>query len=270
METDAGIQIVHTCGDILQYAIGGDATVCTTSTTLTTTQATACNLFESYCNGCVTNTWTCSTSSQCVYTGPCNTTATYYDVYGYCPPLSRTGRALGLKCSGPDGGTAGTCTSTAGCTVNTDCLGQVADNGATCNGADCVCFQNACYFQCANDLDCPGGYACDSTSKVCKASGCTSDTACKTQLGNVKAVCNTMTGACALPCATDHDCSPSSGAVKALGSFTNSVCGTDGFCASVINACSTNADCITTSESQVNTFCVPVAPQAAYRSAITN
>jgi hypothetical protein len=270
VETDAGVQVIHTCGDLLQYAIGGDATVCPTSEPLST-QATACNLFESYCNGCVTNTWACSASNQCVYTGPCSTTAESSDEFGICPTESRTGRTLNLTCTSVDGGTAGTCAPSTGCTTTADCAEQRADNGDLCNGTDCVCFNNACFFQCASNLDCPAGYACDSTSKVCKASGCSSDAACKVQLGNVTATCNATTGNCVVPCKTDHDCSPSSGVVPALGSFTNEVCGTDNTCVSVLRSCSSDNDCIVADTgSSVNTFCITPAPPAGVVSAITN
>jgi hypothetical protein len=270
--SDAGYPQLRTCSDLLNYVIGGDATACSTATS-GTSLAEACNFFSEYCNGCVSSTWKCN-NSQCQFTGTCNTTALSQAYPGACPPSTRTGRALGTTCVSADGGTTGTCTSTSNtaCKVDADCYGKVdVDDYGTCLGGDCTCYQGGCYFQCASDLDCQGGYACDSATKLCKSSGCTSDAVCKSQSGNVKEVCNMTTRACALPCTNDHDCSPSSGAVHALGAFTGSVCGPDGFCASVTSSCTTNDDCKATVTNTVNTFCVPVpAATSTYRSAITN
>jgi hypothetical protein len=266
--TDAGRLVApRTCNDLLQYFIGGDATICNSTLNATPTAA-ACNLFQTYCNGCVTNTWACN-ANQCQYTGPCSTAATSDEDVGLCPIMTRTGRQLGLKCTSPDGGTTGSCQNSA-CATNADCVNQPADNNSTCGATDCVCLASTCYFQCASNLDCPNGYACDTTTKVCKKTGCSSDTVCKTQLGNVKASCDATSGSCVVPCANDHDCSPSSGAVSALGVFRGQVCGPNHFCVTVAGGCSSDTDCLASGTSQVNTFCVPLTTPATYTSAITN
>jgi hypothetical protein len=269
VSTDAGSVTVHTCGDILQYMFGGDASICGTASVLPdSTEAQACNTYMTYCAGCTTNTWKCDSTSRCQYTGPCDPTAPTQYYVGFCPQYSRTGRQLNLTCNGT--GTTGTC-STNGCKSDADCYGlRDVDDVGTCVGTDCVCFQGSCYFQCASDLDCQAGYACDATSKTCKLAGCTSDAVCKTRANNAKAVCNTTTQACAIPCANDHDCSPSSGAVPQLGQFTGSVCGSDNFCTSVQGVCTSNDDCKASTNATVNTFCVTPSTASQYRSAITN
>jgi hypothetical protein len=270
---DAGnFFVVRTCSDLLNFVIGGNTAIC--GTTTVTQVIEACNAYAHYCNGCVVDSWSCN-SGQCAYTGPCAVGASTFQ-WNSCPTLTRAGRALNLRCVG-DAGATGTCTSGA-CQTSADCPGQIPLdlNGInTCEGTDCVCFQNACYFACATDLDCPGGYTCDATNKVCTRTGCIpgagADTTCKVQLADSRAHCQTVNGlgTCTIPCTGDHDCSPFSGAVPGTTFNPARVCGPDGFCVSVAGGCSSDGDCRTTSNS-VNGFCVAAPPAAAVRSAIAN
>jgi hypothetical protein len=267
--TDAGTVAIHTCDDLLQYMLRGDTSTCQTVTP-DSTAAEVCNLYANYCDP-NNNPWMCDGNNMCQFNGSCDPTAPSKFYTGFCPTESRTGRLLGLSCTPSSGDpTTGSCTST-GCTQDSDCYGHPdVSNVGTCVGSDCICFQSACYFSCGSDLDCPNGYACDSSSNVCKLAGCTSSQACRISTGNAKAVCDMTKGACAIPCGNDHDCSPSSGAVKALGAFTGDVCGTDGFCTSVLDGCSTDDDCKGSGAAPVNTFCVTTAAAPTYQSAITN
>lgn len=277
--SDAGTAVyVRTCDDLLHVAIGGDATVCATAV-VGTILSEACNLFQNFCNGCTTNTWQCTSSSQCVYTGPCTVGRSSYYAGG-CPYLTRSGRTTGYTCTGGDAGTTGTCGGTSsGCTAAADCVGKTTVDVSTsypCTGAsDCTCYQGGCYFKCSSNLDCSAGYACDTTSGVCKVTGCTpgtsGDTLCRAAYGKETYKCSANeagVGSCVLGCTSDHDCSPYSGAIPGTGTFT-SVC-YQGLCTSASGSCSTDADCLASASGGVNMFCVTPTTSAAVRSAVAN
>jgi hypothetical protein len=273
---DAGqFFVVRTCSDLLTFAIGGNTAVCGTATD--PTLITACNYYTHYCNGCVVDSWDCN-AGRCAYTGPCTVgTLSSPAVWNSCPTLTRSARQLALTCAGGDAGTLGTCQQGA-CQTSPDCVGLIPSdlNGTSsaCQTGDCVCFQNACYFQCASDLDCPGGYACDTTNKVCAFTGCapgaSADATCKVQLQDTRATCKQVNGAgnCVIPCTGDHDCSQFSGAIPGT-VFTPSVCGPDGYCVSVVGGCTSDSDC-RTQNTATNGFCVAPSAPAQVHSAIAN
>jgi hypothetical protein len=205
--------------------------------------------------------------------------ASTISVWNSCPTLTRSGRALNLQCVGGDAGALGTCAAGT-CQTNADCLGQrpidEQNTNAACEGTDCVCYQNACYFGCTTELDCPGGYSCDPTNKVCKQTGCVpgqpADQTCKVQKADARAVCrptSTSPGDCVIPCAGDHDCSQFSGAIPGTSFAPQSVCGPDSFCVSVGGGCTVDDDCRTISNT-TNGFCVAASPPSFVRSAIAN
>lgn len=273
---DSGLSVsIRTCSDLLSIGIGGNIAVCPLSGS--TSVVEACNVYAQFCSGCVANkNWACN-SGQCVYTGSCIVGATSVDTFGSCPTTTRSGRSLALRCIGGDAGTNGTCGGGA-CAVDADCVGkEPADSNFICEGNDCVCSGMACYFACGSDLDCPGGYACDATTKVCKLTGCTpgaaADATCKAQTANSKAICknvkSTGVGACVIPCAGDHDCSQFSGAIPGTRLNPEQVCGPDGYCVSVAGNCTDDSDCKSTSTA-TNGFCTTPPAAANLRSAISS
>jgi hypothetical protein len=274
------------CAAVLQ-ALGGSAAGCSSPTGPNATAiSTMCYYYETYCASTCAANWSC-TNNSCLYTGACTVGASSETV-GACATYTRAGRTVNATCTpSPDAGTAGTCAPSGGsCAVATDCNGQtIADpsvlenRGTKCVGGDCTCYQNKCYFACAQDIDCAGGYSCNTSTHLCTqamARGCQSNNDCATismngMGANAKAICQTATNTCAVPCTTDHDCSRSSGAVPALGSFSGYVCSA-GYCTAVsttTSSCSTNADCESTGTGAVNTFCVTPATPGTFESAIS-
>jgi hypothetical protein len=280
------------CAAILQ-AIGGSTAACSSlspSNLNNSSTSKMCYYYQTYCASTCSTNWSCS-NNACVYTGGC-TLGSGYETSGACAYYTRTGKVVNETCiAAPDAGmsvgTPGSCGAAATtCTTSADCNGQtiadpqVLDNeGTTCAGGDCTCVQNKCYFSCAQDIDCAGGYSCNTTSHLCTQAtptGCMTNNDCVTVsvagMGtNAKAICNTTTHACAVPCMTDHDCSLSSGAVPSLGRFSGYVC-SNNYCTAVstsAGSCSTNADCQGMSNGGVNTFCVTPSTPAVTESAIS-
>src|ERR1035438_10391710 len=114
---------------------------------------------------------------------------------------------------------------------------------------DCTCYQSACYFKCTKDIDCASGSTCDTTTSLCKKSGCTTAGDCVQSTGNPLAQCNA--GACQIACTNDVECAPPS-----------TICAS-GFCKAA--GCSSDANCT----SSTHLFCV-TATSTTYTSAVTN
>jgi len=247
----AGLSGYVRCEDLLGY-LGGKASICTTSG-VTSGQSQACFDYATYCQ-CSPSPWAC-TNNACVYTAPCTSTSSRAAI-GACPSETRTGRALSTMCNIAGSATAGSCQ--AGCVADSDCSGKVPTGALTqqaCSGADagatdCTCYQSACYFKCSKDIDCASGFACDTTTSLCKAAGCTTDADCVESTGSPRSQC--MSGVCKTSCASDPECAPPS-----------TIC-SSGFCAPA--GCSSNADC---TGSGAHLFCVP-AVATTYTSAVTD
>ena len=300
--SDSGVYLGSTnvyadqCSAVLQ-ALGGSVAVCA-SPDANSPNDTAilhmCFYYQTYCgSGCAAN-WSC-TNNACVYSGSCTLNAGSANP-GSCPTYTRTGRVTGQNCiaandaGGGAPGTPGSCSAApTTCATNAECNGQtIADpstlsftGSTTCEGGDCACYQNKCYFGCTQDINCAGGYACDTATGLCKRAsppGCQSNSDCATMsvMGmsrNAKAICQSSTRTCAVPCSTDHDCSISSGAVPSLGPFSGYVCSA-GFCTAVATSagsCTTNADCrgLGGGSGNVNLFCVTPTTVTAVESAIS-
>jgi hypothetical protein len=247
------------CQDLLAF-IGGDTTNCANTANLEEPDglASACFLYNTYCGSCGANgPWACN-SGQCVYAAPCTSTGTAVEILeNACPSASRLRSGFNTTCASSDGGAGGTCSS--GCLVDTDCAGKVpSDSIATCAsgdaGSNCICYQKACYFSCATDLDCAAGKSCDSSTHLCKSTGCAADADCVQTLRNPMAKCATATGTCSVSCTKDTDCNPPS-----------SICSA-GSC--MAPGCTSDLDCTL---GAAHSFCVTgPATTAAYSSAITN
>jgi hypothetical protein len=250
---------VSSCADIVELALGGDASIC--DATPSPAKDPACFYYKTYCD-CAANTWTC-TNNSCVYSAKCSHDG---NVFKGCPTRTRTGAGTG----------AATCDTTAdkcqplasGCDTAADCeTNPVADDSSdTCETDECVCVANKCYRKCDEDLDCPAHYSCDTKQKVCTPSpACTEATQCARTLGDIRATCTS--GKCVLPCTTDHDCSPS-GIPQGGGAFNAQVCGKDGTCVAL--GCATDDECET--QSGLKTFCIDPrpTPPGTIRSAITD
>jgi len=235
------------CEDISAY-IGDPANCDNASLNTQTYLAAGCFLYKTYCN-CAANTWACN-ANQCAYTAPCSVnTATLNG----CPQYTRTGPGLSTVCNLSAGGPTGSCS--AGCATPTDCAGKTplsanhACSAPDAGGANCTCFQSACYFKCTKDIDCAGGYTCDTATNLCKVAGCTTNADCVQSTGNPKAQC--AMGACQVACANDGECNPPS-----------SICSA-GFCKA--SGCSSDANC----PGSTHRFCVTATP-TMFTSAVTN
>jgi hypothetical protein len=251
---------VHTCEDILQLVLGGDRSVCAAGRDAGSTVGIGCYYYQTYCQ-CAPSTWAC-TNGACVYTAPCSSSVA--NAPGGCPSLSRARAQLPTTCDP----TTNKCQLTTGsCASATECNDAgAADIAATCRGGDCTCYQSGCYIKCTRDLDCQGGYSCDTTRNLCVQGSCTKDQECAVQLNNVRAKC--QNGACRVACASDHDCSPPGGSGQA--NFNGTVCDpSNKVCVPV--GCTADIDCAASS-GNVRTFCVaaPDAGTTIVHSAITN
>ena len=252
------------CQDLVTF-VGGDATVCSTIASQPVTEATeeiatACFYYNTYCAPCAAAPpWAC-TNNSCTYTGSCTATGTVTATRaGACPTQTRLGNTAGSGvCNSADGGPSGTCS--AGCSVNSDCAGKTpADGNHPCSAADaggggnCICYAATakCYFSCSTDLDCAAGKACDPTSHLCKAEGCTTDTDCVQSLGNPMGKC--VAGVCSTSCTKDTDCNP-----------PTQICSA-GLC--MYSGCTSDVDCTSTT---AHSFCVTAPPAPMISSAITN
>ena len=245
------------CEDLLAF-LGGDATICANPanfTSLTQSLAQGCFYYNAYCGSCgASGPWAC-TNSQCVYTAPCTPTGTVASMATACPSETRTGRGLSITCTVPAGATMGSCQ--AGCAMDSDCAGKIPPgSNHTCSAADagagtnCTCYQSACYFKCARDLDCAAGNVCDPTTHLCKPAGCTGDPDCIQSLGNPRATCTG--GTCQIKCDNDSNCGP-----------PTSIC-SSGYCKPA--GCTSDTDCPGNGSHQ---FCVTATP-TMYAGAITN
>jgi hypothetical protein len=290
---DAGVETIvpgktiylDQCASILGVGLGGDPTVCSNSPT--GANAELCFYYQLYC-ACAPNTWAC-TNNACVYTGPCTVGSPEafldeIETVGQCPTETRATKHSTASCTGTaDAGSSGSCQA-ATCTTAASCNGSLAVGTATpCQDGDCTCYQDACYFPCAQDLDCSGGFTCDATNHVCKPvperrcitnNDCVGAGVLPGLPANATAICDLTSNTCKVPCAVDHDCSLSSGAVPALGAFSGNFC-SGGFCTAVVTsnlACMTNADCESLPQTgSVNMFCVtPAASTSSVTSAVTS
>lgn len=275
---------LNQCSSILNVGLGGDPSVCS-GTMLDAATSEFCFYYQTYC-ACAPNTWMCM-NNACVYTGTCTvgTTAILGEsqTLGQCPTETRATKHETVTCTGSaDAASAGSCQA-ATCTDSTSCNGITAIGTTTpCQSGDCTCFQDGCYLECAQDLDCPAGYECDTTNHVCRqvpAKRCKTNNDCVDVdvlpglPANATAICDPGSSTCKVPCTVDHDCSYSSGAVPALGAFSGNFCSA-GFCAAVVSSglsCTTNADCLANPGSgSVNMFCVTPAPTTvSVTSAVT-
>jgi hypothetical protein len=262
---DGGFETVHPslsganlrCEDLLAY-IGGDASICNQTTFPNNEQSLAegCFDYTTYCK-CAANTWAC-TNNACSYTAPCSNAA---GSAANCPSETRTGRALGATCNVAGAGATGTCQ--AGCTTAADCSDTFpSGSGHACSQADagggnCTCYQSACYFKCTKDVDCASGSTCDTTTSLCKKSGCMTTADCVQSTSNPRAQCNA--GACQIPCGNDVECISANGG----GGPPGTICSA-GLCKAA--GCSSDASCTTSS---THLFCVTAAA-ATYTSAVTN
>jgi hypothetical protein len=269
------------CQDLLDY-MGGNTSLCSSATLpaagvdsvtygyvyAETGLAKACSLYMAYCE-CSTSTWAC-TNNTCVYTAPCGvgttTVTTTTASTAQCAPETRTGTPLSTTCTVPDGGTTGTCGAAAGqCSTSSDCVGQTGiGTSAKCaetdaGDNDCTCYMSGCYFTCKSDLDCAGGYTCNTTKSLCQvAPACTTNDDCIVKyIGSAYASqYQCVMGACVQSCTEDIQCG------------ADSVC-SSGACVSVLGGCTTNADC----SGSVQEFCVTTPTTTAtttYTSAVTN
>ena len=141
--------------------------------------------------------------------------------------------------------------------MDSDCAGKIPPgSNHTCSAADagagtnCTCYQSACYFKCARDLDCAAGNVCDPTTHLCKPAGCTGDPDCIQSLGNPRATCTG--GTCQIKCDNDSNCGP-----------PTSIC-SSGYCKPA--GCTSDTDCPGNGSHQ---FCVTATP-TMYAGAITN
>jgi hypothetical protein len=242
------------CEDLVSF-FGGDTTPCsqTQFPAANNYLATACALYQTFCQ-CAPNTWTCSPTNQCLFTGPC-ASPVVGETSQTCPSGTRTGRSVGT-CNIPANATTGTCQ--AGCSMDSDCVDKTpTSSGHTCSGVDggptnCTCYQSSCYFKCNSDLDCQGGYSCDTMgTHLCKQAACTSNADCVLEKNDPRAQC--VTGACQIPCQADIEC----------GTSTSTIC-SGGFCKP--SGCTSDTDCTGT----VHEFCVTAPPASALVGAITN
>jgi hypothetical protein len=238
--------------------------------TLTTLEAkNECFQQAAYCTGCTAKTWDC-TANKCVYAAACAAAAPNDTVTG-CPTYSRLGIPTGVTCSA-----AKKCevTAAAGCTTDASCVTlPVADRSAlssdVCSAGECTCYagNHECYRKCARDIECAGGSACDTKAHVCvSAPTCTTNEQCAVKNGSLDYECNKTTGKCAKVCTVDRDCSPSGNGLSA-GTFNGTVCGADGFCASIATDCADDSQCAPPpafigATPTLRTFCID-APAAA-------
>ncbi len=262
---------IKSCKDI-DAAITAGPIDCTAPATVAAQNL--CFQQTTYCSGCTKNTWAC-TDNKCVYATACVATAANDTPTG-CPTYSRLG-ATGTTCNA----TSKKCEVAAGaaaCTTDASCVAQpVFDrpvlSADVCSAGECTCYtpNHECYRKCARDIECAGGSTCDTTSHVCMtAPTCTTNEQCAVLHSSLDWECN-KGGACAKVCTSDHDCSPSG-----LGTptFNGTVCGADGFCASIASDCTDDTQCVAPAlflgaPPQLKTFCVD-APAATSGGAVSS
>jgi hypothetical protein len=248
------------CEDLTNYlAMGGGPSQCDLHQTYDNTYqsylANVCVLYKQYCQ-CAPNTWACN-NNQCSYTGGCAAPGVFETSFLRCPTYTRTNNVLSTTCNGADAGVLGSCAPST-CATNDDCAGKIPSGGSrTCSsndagtGTNCVCNQSACYFACAKDIDCPGGYSCDAASHLCKKTDCASDTECVYSMNDPRAKC--VAGTCSLSCTRDVEC----------GGSSSNIC-SGGFCK--LSGCSSDHDCSSTQHK----LCVTTPPATQFVGAVTN
>ena len=242
---------IKSCKDI-DDAITTGAIDCAAAATLP--GQNLCFEQATYCKGCSAATWDC-TNNSCVYKPACAVIAANDTPTG-CPTYSRIRTLTGLscnmdtkKCEGPSAAVA--CTTDASCATK-----HVFDSVSlsdVCSAGECTCYQpsHECYRKCARDIECAVGSTCNTTSHVCVATGtCNADSECAVAHASLDWKCNA--GTCARSCAADRDCS-ASGHLST--SFNGTVCGADGFCASVVGNCTDKTQC-PAALNGLKTFCI--------------
>jgi hypothetical protein len=237
------------------------------ATTAVALQDALCLARDVYCT-CDPQPWECTAAGRCSYVATCTASGA---VPGGCPSFTRTGAGLVTTCNA-DTDNCEPDTVAPPCTAAADCVNQAVsdDPTDTCVAGECVCFQNACYRRCAENIDCPAAFRCDAAPDVCvPEDSCTEDLTCQTLSGDYRATC--VAGVCTRPCEVDRDCNPA-GLIN--GGFQQ-VCNADNQCEAL--GCSGDIDCPGTSPTVPATnrrlFCTPRNPamtaQGA-RSAITD
>jgi hypothetical protein len=234
---------------------------------------TLCFQQATYCTGCTKNTWTC-TDNKCVYATACVATAANDTPTG-CPTYSRLSTLTGTTCNV----TSKKCevAAAAGCTTDASCTAlPVFDrpvlSSDVCSAGECTCYtpNHECYRKCARDIECAGGSTCNTTSHVCvTAPTCTTNEQCAVKNASLDWECNK--GTCAKVCTVDRDCSPSGHGVA--GGFNGTVCGADGFCASIATDCTDDTQCVTPTflgaAPQLKSFCID-APAVSAGGAVSS
>jgi hypothetical protein len=235
------------------------------ATTKVVAQQVQCFAQAAYCD-CGAKTWACSEAGTCEYTAAC-VAATVGPVTGGCAAFSRTGHPLTQTCN-----KAKKCVAeaVAGCEVDADCDETVLVAGSQtvdyCTDGKCVCNTDngLCYRGCAEDLDCPVRYSCDTKASLCRPTNeCDSDAYCVTKNNDINAKC--VDGACQGYCRNDLDCN---GGLLTNGTYTQ-VCNAQHVCEAV--GCNSDDEC--PEAGGVRTFCtkaLEVGDTGTVVSAITD
>ncbi len=232
------------------------------ATTKVVAEQVQCFAQAAYCD-CGSKTWACSEAGRCEYTAAC-VAATVGSVTGGCATYSRTGLSLTTTCN-----KAKKCEPEAGgCKADADCDETVLVAEATeyCTNGKCVCDTDtgSCYRGCAEDLDCPVRFACDTKTSLCRmGSECQTDSYCVTSRNDIDSKC--VDGTCQGSCSNDLDCNEGR-----LTSYTQTmVCNAQRVCENV--GCDSDDEC--PAAGGVRTFCSK-APAAmavgGVRSAVTD
>ncbi|MEO8905251.1 MAG: hypothetical protein ABI488_22405 [Polyangiaceae bacterium] len=247
---------IKSCKDI-DDAITTGTIDCTLAVLPSVAAQNLCFDKATYCSGCSATTWAC-TNNTCVYKPACVVVAGN-DAPTGCPTYSRIRSLAGLtcnadtkKCEGPTAAVA--CTTDASCATK-PVFDRAVGTMDVCSAGECTCYQatHECYRKCARDIECATGSTCDTKSHVCVASGtCSADSECAVLHNSLDWKCNE--GSCARSCAGDRDCSPSG---HGTATFNGTVCGADGFCASLVGNCSDETQC--GAVNGMKTFCVDAA-----------
>jgi hypothetical protein len=199
-----------------------------------------CLAYSVYCDEqCGKNTWACE-AGQCQYTAKCTKLG---EVIGGCPLYTRGANVANIAACNMD---TTKCEPEAqeveGCKKDADCVDQAPYDylaSDTCVADECACQAETgrCYRKCAEDLDCPLDYVCDTDTNGCIPEGaCTTDAFCVVSFGDIRAKCGDD-GVCAVPCENDIDCNPGG----LVNGYFSRVCSEEKTCVSV--GCSSNDEC---------------------------